>query len=496
MRRSVLGLVSASTLAALFLAAACGSSEDRTFSNAGGNAGTGSPGGRGGSAGRDGSVGASGSSGASGEGGTSGVSGSSGAGATGGMDGSDGSAGAVGTAGMAGTNGASGTAGAAGTNGTSGTAGTGGTAGTNGASGTAGVDAGPNCMPPATACQGSCVNFMTDGRHCGRCGHSCLGGGCELGVCQPVTLATSQHNGRDIAVDATHVYWGRGATSQTTSSVQNIRVDGSGSIGPIATGETGEGLTVAGGRIYWTFSGSLRSCVAPACTGGPTNYATSTGTTGGGIVVASGISRIYFAERAPYNTSNGGLYSVALTGGAATRVAGAPSNPQRLASDATNLYWVNSSTYTTDQQNGDGQVLKMPIGGGTVVPLIQGLRGDLSNIAVGPSAVYFSGSTTVGTVYAGRVYRLPLPNGVGTSPPPIFAPVGVSGLIADSNYVYFSTDAAVHRCPHSGCANPPEVIAPGQDGADGLAQDATAIYWVTRGTLSTPMSAAVRRLAK
>jgi hypothetical protein len=311
-----------------------------------------------------------------------------------------------------------------------------------------------------------------------------------------VTLATSQHAGREIAVDATHVYWGRSATSQTSALVQNIRIDGSGSIGTIAMGETGVGLTIAGGRVYWTFSGMLRSCVAPGCTAGPTNWATTTGTTSGGVVVAASVNRIYFAQGAPYGTSNGGLWSVGTAGGVATRVAGAPTNPQRLTSDSTNLYWVNSSTYTNDQQNGDGQVLKMPIGGGTVVPLIQGLRGDLGNIAVGSSYVYFSGSTTVGTVYAGRVYRLPLPNGVGASPPPVFAPVGASGLIADSSYVYFTSSVAVHRCPHTGCASPPEVIAAGQDNPQGLAQDATAIYWITYSNLTTPLAAAVRRLAK
>jgi hypothetical protein len=337
---------------------------------------------------------------------------------------------------------------------------------------------------------------MNDARHCGRCGHSCLGGTCELGVCQPVTLATSQFIGREIAVDATHVYWGRGTSAQTTNSVQSIRIDGTGPIGPIASGETGIGLTVAGGRLFWTNAGSLRSCAAPACTGGPTNYATSTGTTAGGVLVASSASRIYFAQGSPYGSMTGGFWGVALAGGAAQRVASAPVNPQRVTGDATNVYWVNSSTYTNDLQNPDGQVLKMPLAGGTIVPLVQGLRGDLSGIAVGPAAVYFSGITTIASAYLNRIYRLPLPNGIGTAAPPVFAAVGPNGLIADASYVYFTSDTAVHRCPHSGCMTPPEVIAAGQDRATALAQDAVSIYWVTNGTLSTPMSAAVRRLAK
>ena len=70
--------------------------------------------------------------------------------------------------------------------------------------------------PPAQALAPAC-GTVDDPASCGACGHSCLGGTCSAGVCQPVVLAVSQGVGvgvepyyagpRAIATDDTHVYW-------------------------------------------------------------------------------------------------------------------------------------------------------------------------------------------------------------------------------------------------------------------------------------------------
>jgi hypothetical protein len=55
-----------------------------------------------------------------------------------------------------------------------------------------------------------------DPANCGRCGHSCLGGACANGACQPLVLGTSVGEPVvDLAVDATHVLW---ATSTSPES--------------------------------------------------------------------------------------------------------------------------------------------------------------------------------------------------------------------------------------------------------------------------------------
>ena len=50
------------------------------------------------------------------------------------------------------------------------------------------VDAGPTTLEQADATCGS----SSDPSNCGRCGHSCLGGACVAGACQPVVLASEQ----------------------------------------------------------------------------------------------------------------------------------------------------------------------------------------------------------------------------------------------------------------------------------------------------------------
>src|SRR3712207_2923233 len=55
-----------------------------------------------------------------------------------------------------------------------------------------------SCAAPLTACQEGCVNTRIDPHHCGACGHDCLRGECNDGVCAPVVV----HSGGDAGVKA------------------------------------------------------------------------------------------------------------------------------------------------------------------------------------------------------------------------------------------------------------------------------------------------------
>src|SRR5688572_2029032 len=46
-----------------------------------------------------------------------------------------------------------------------------------------------------------CGDTSGDSKHCGTCGHSCLGGACAKGRCQPITLATSADLPSALAID-------------------------------------------------------------------------------------------------------------------------------------------------------------------------------------------------------------------------------------------------------------------------------------------------------
>jgi len=56
-----------------------------------------------------------------------------------------------------------------------------------------------------------------------------------------------------------------------------------------------------------------------------------------------------------------------LAGGPATTLASNQSYPVAVATDGTNVYFLDQGPL--DQDNTSGQVLKVPVGGGTVTPL-------------------------------------------------------------------------------------------------------------------------------
>lgn len=82
---------------------------------------------------------------------------------------------------------------------------------------------------PLTAQDGGACDTQSDPNGCGQCGHSCLGGACRAGTCQPVVLAkglgdsggandTATDGGpatgpSAIAADATHAYWLNGGAT-------------------------------------------------------------------------------------------------------------------------------------------------------------------------------------------------------------------------------------------------------------------------------------------
>lgn len=76
-----------------------------------------------------------------------------------------------------------------------------------------------HCSPTST--DGCETDLSKDAENCGACGHSCLGGKCNAGKCQPFQLASvSVPSG--IAVDATHVYF----TFPSVPNIQRVQRDG------------------------------------------------------------------------------------------------------------------------------------------------------------------------------------------------------------------------------------------------------------------------------
>lgn len=152
----------------------------------------------------------------------------------------------------------------------------------------------------AATCTGDLLN---DPKHCGRCGHDCLGGGCKLGSCQPVRLASGLTEPAWIAVDGTHVYV---ATSGQISRVPKT----GGSLEPYVD----------------TWGGSARSC--------STNWAE---------LAADGL---WFHDD--------GIYSW-LTGAPSATLRYGPTTARRVTTDAASVYFIDNRSLR-ELSKADGSV--------------------------------------------------------------------------------------------------------------------------------------------
>jgi hypothetical protein len=344
-------------------------------------------------------------------------------------------------------------------------------------------------IAPAADSPGACsANLQTDPLNCGACGHDCQGGPCTAGACGSVTLAAS-HGSVGIAIDSTFVYFAdseagvinkvsKSLTRQGTptlvvsgaaaQNVQGIASDGTYVYwtNKLASGEvrralpTGAALTTIaanqaepdwiasnGTTVVWTNQGGNQIMSAPATSNGavaPTqlNVSGENGSTPAGIAVDG--TNVYYASK----TSGGGLAeSVPLDGGSVSELGTATF--VGMAIDATHVYWTGGSENPSVYQNaktGTAATEQTIAAGALACPLAVASDGvnvyflDQGTAACGPP-----GSD------AGALYRVPVGN-TGALPPPL-----VGGLVDPQ----------------------------------GLAVDATAIYWVTGGTVG-----AVMKLAK
>lgn len=148
---------------------------------------------------------------------------------------------------------------------------------------------------------------------------------------------------------------------------------------------SGGPLRVADGYVYWTQI-SLPSASGEAIYRVPSGGGDGTLVVDGiasveDLIVASGF--VYFKEM------GGGISRVPAGGGAVEPLTGAMWGPMVLAADETHLFAANET-----------EILKLPLGGGTIVPLWQGPLIGPSALAVDAGSVYWTDS------YYETVFRL------------------------------------------------------------------------------------------
>src|SRR5262245_4765073 len=194
----------------------------------------------------------------------------------------------------------------------------------------------------------SCEDVLSDATNCGACGHSCLGGSCSKGKCQPVVVADAQDQPSGIGVDADHVYWSNFGSLEIRRAPTKGGADERVAISDPASVEfVPTDLLVESTRVLWTNTSagqnSGNALMAWSKAGGdPAGFAGPSPDGNGGL--AGDGATFYFT-----NFGAKEVRSAQLSQGFTT-VAMDQSGPGTVAVDATHVYWVN-------QQGGVGGVM-------------------------------------------------------------------------------------------------------------------------------------------
>jgi hypothetical protein len=318
----------------------------------------------------------------------------------------------------------------------------------------------PDTGPPVD-CAGA--DLQTDAKHCGRCGHDCLGGKCEAGVCKAVLLVPGLDQPVALAVDAQSIFvtqYGSGTIIQTAK-------DGTGPK-PVITGQPNvQGVVIDGQTLYWSNrdfpadgnmrKGGVYKCTLPTCTAqlvSAANFA---------VNVTKFGDQLFFGGN---NESK--LYQVKTDGTGRIELDATINKPFGVATDGAHVYFTSqASTF-----------YRVPVGGGALQAMGSAAGPTVGLTVVDATRVYWTtGDKVLGLDKA-------TPQGVPTNY--FSGGQDAAGLAVDDVNVYWTNyldaDGDLRFCPKVGnCQGGGTALAGGMIRPFTITTDATAVYWVEEG---------------
>jgi hypothetical protein len=341
----------------------------------------------------------------------------------------------------------------------------------------------------ALRCGPDASDPSSDPGNCGACGHDCLGGGCDGGVCQPVKIGVNIAEIQGIAVDDDSVY-----ISQFNNGILSKVPKTGGPVQQLFKGGNPWLVAVAGPNAYASGRGAGEVLYVEKDGGLPAGVDAGLGTTAsdagwagnvGALAIAPAGAIVYgIAADANY------VYWTDLMLGNVWRapVAGPhPSTPEIVAyspattgiavSDAgvlwggytTNIYYLPFGASEAEAGAGTTEPLQL-----TRIPNI-----DLRFVAMDDTRAYFTMTDN------GSVWTVPLAGGATTR---ISGEEGGPwGITADSSGVYWANSAnngngGIRRARFENGAWSVVTVGPDPAGPLTVALDSKAIYWGDYGT--------------
>ena len=283
-----------------------------------------------------------------------------------------------------------------------------------------------DCPRGESACNSTCVRAQTDDNNCGTCGNVCSAispstAQCVAGRCL-VTLASGQSSPWRIAVSATGVYW----TNINYGTVMTVYLDGGTPTAVTRTAGYPDAIAVDTTCVYWSDDLAGAVMKVPLNGGVVTKLVSGQSTLG---AIAVGATSIYWI-------TGDAVMKVPLDGGDVATLAYGQSSPAGIAVDARNVYWTNMGSGPFG-----GTMMKVPLNGGIPATLAatQLNPGDVAVdatsvfpvvIAVDATGVYWTDGG------GGNVMKVPL--GGGTPTTLASEQDGPWGIAVDSTSVYWA----------------------------------------------------------
>ena len=324
------------------------------------------------------------------------------------------------------------------------------------------------------------ADFTADKANCGRCGHSCLGGDCTGGVCQPVTIAVAQSNPFGVAVQGSRVYW----TNNGNDTVMMAdKADGK-NVGPVAASGISSpwGILTDNTSVYWANhdfkpNGTIAKCPLAGCTANGSLSAPATLAVADeplGLAIAG--NRLFFTE-----DNGGGVWSIDTSdGGTPLNLApGGINHPFKIVTDGTYVYFTSNET----------ALHSVSVKGGPIFNLVN--APDQSGLAIDQGTLFFTNYPFSSN--SGSIASVSKDGGTATG----FAGSQVNPLnvVVDANYVYWTNNGTFHEpaqaddgkdgsvvaCARPGPCTKPIVLADKQHIASGITIDDEAVYWTNAG---------------
>jgi hypothetical protein len=320
------------------------------------------------------------------------------------------------------------------------------------------------CAAPHGSCvatfDGTCpINFDTDALNCGRCGHSCLGGACSGGNCQPIIL-DSTFQPVSISLFGDQLYlanWSIGDQCQG-SPFYTLPIDGGTPSPAFAATQCGFAQTVFGNDLYWADTDVWVSALAPPAP--PAMLAT-----GVAWVLAANDGNLFWSGLDSAMMYQTGIFTVSLPGGTPTMIS-AEQEANGLAANSLGAYWITGDDTPDAGPDAGGGIYFAP-NGATTSTLLAPVPGD--NIAVDDAHVFFSDSDGLKVMPVDGGKPLVLANGA-------YLAAGVSS--GDQFYYLDANASVVSQVSVDG--GPVTVLATGFASEDfaSIAVDSQAVYWL------------------